>query len=269
MTLASGDKVSFQMATVQRSGNIAAKTIRLENPASPVKYQGVVNSLKDTSGFIERADVVKEIFFHLSEVEDGKEIEDNSHIQLGDDVEFIIQTRNGKEVACQLTKLPPGTVVFEDVGLEYFTGQVLKPLDRTGRYQQTDALPGRVKYRGADRSEVEVPFGEKDQVGDFTLRHGDWIKFIIATDRRDKLKRATKIELLDESFKVSDERREQGIVQAMKEGFGFLSCVDRSEKMFFHFSECLDVTRKVRKLKTILTKDKKHVLKIKKFMIKL
>ena len=269
VTLASGDKVSFQMATVQRSGNLAAKTIRLENPASPVKYQGVVNSLKDTFGFIERADVVKEIFFHLSEVEDGKEIEDNSHIQLGDDVEFIIQTRNGKEVACQLTKLPPGTVVFEDVGLEYFTGQVLKPLDRTGRYQQTDALPGRVKYRGADRSEVEVPFGEKDQVGDFTLRHGDWIKFIIATDRRDKLKRATKIELLDESFKVSDERREQGIVQAMKEGFGFLSCVDRSEKMFFHFSECLDVTRKVRKLKTILTKDKKHVLKIKKFMIKL
>merc|ERR1719483_1379848 len=78
VTLASGDKVSFQMATVQRSGNLAAKTIRLENPAAPVKYQGVVNSLKDTFGFIERADVVKEIFFHLSEVIDGKE-EDNSH----------------------------------------------------------------------------------------------------------------------------------------------------------------------------------------------
>merc|ERR1719186_1798216 len=96
VTLASGDKVSFQMATVQRSGNLAAKTIRLENPAAPVKYQGVVSSLKDTFGFIERADVVKEIFFHISEVVDGKE-EDNSHIQLGDDVEFIIQTRNGKE----------------------------------------------------------------------------------------------------------------------------------------------------------------------------
>lgn len=27
------------MATVQRSGNLAAKTIRLENPAAPVKYQ--------------------------------------------------------------------------------------------------------------------------------------------------------------------------------------------------------------------------------------
>jgi len=244
VTLSSGDKVSFQVATVQRSGNLAAKTIRLENPAAPVKYQGVVNSLKDTFGFIERADVVKEIFFHISEVIDGKE-EDNSHIQLGDDVEFIIQTRNGKEVACNLFKLPVGTVIFEDVGTEYFTGQVLKPLDRTGKYQQTDPLPGRVKYRAPDRSEVESSFGEKDQVGDFTLRHGDWIKFVIATDRRDKLKRATKIELLDESFKVSDERREQGIIQATKEGFGFLKCVERSEKMFFHFSECLEVNRKL------------------------
>merc|ERR1719460_567305 len=244
VTLASGEKVSFQMATVQRSGNLAAKTIRLENPAAPVKYQGVVNSMKETYGFIERADVVKEIIFNLNEVIEGRE-EDNSHIQLGDDVEFNIQTRNGKEVACNLTKLTTGTVVFEDVGLDYFTGQVLKPLDRAGKYQQQDPLPGRVKYRAMDRSEAEIPFGEKDQVGDFTLRHGDWIKFVVAIDRRDKLKRATRIELLDESFKVSDERREQGVVQALKEGFGFLKCVDRSEKMFFHFSECLDVNRKL------------------------
>merc|ERR1719474_2329858 len=244
VTLASGDKVSFQMATVQRSGNLAAKTIRLENPAAPVKYQGVVNSLKETYGFIERADVVKEIIFNLNEVIEGRE-EDNSHIQLGDDVEFNIQTRNGKEVACNLTKLSTGTVVFEDVGLDYFTGQVLKPLDRAGKDQQQDPLPGRAKYRTMDRSEAEIPFGEKDQVGDFTLRHGDWIKFVVAIDRRDKLKRATRIELLDESFKVSDERREQGVVQALKEGFGFIKCVDRSEKMFFHFSECLDVNRKL------------------------
>merc|ERR550539_2007822 len=244
VTLAAGEKVSFQMATVQRSGNLAAKTIRLENPAAPVKYQGVVNSMKETYGFIERADVVKEIIFNLNEVIEGRE-EDNSHIQLGDDVEFNIQTRNGKEVACNLTKLTTGTVVFEDVGLDYFTGQVLKPLDRAGKYQQQDPLPGRVKYRAMDRSEAEIPFGEKDQVGDFTLRHGDWIKFVVAIDRRDKLKRATRIELLDESFKVSDERREQGVVQALKEGFGFLKCVDRSEKMFFHFSECLDVNRKL------------------------
>ena len=98
------------------------------------------------------------------------------------------------------------------------------------------------------------------------MRHGDWIKFVIAVDRRDKLRRATKIELLDESFQVSDERREQGTVHSLRfviivkfdskiyfisncviqhfyfillcrEGFGFMRCAERDVRMFFHFSE--------------------------------
>ena len=220
-----------------------ARTIRLENPASPVKYQGVVNSIQDdkTYGFIERADVVREIFFRDSDVQSGESVD------LGDNVEFTIQTRDGKEVACNITKLPHGTVVFEDVGTEYFRGQVLKPLDRNYRgLTEGDALSGRVKYRGPDRSEKEVQFGETDQVGDFTLKHGDWIKFVIAVDRRDKHPRATKIELLDESFKVSDERREQGRVNTVKDAYGFIQCADRDAKIFFPLSECLDVTRHVK-----------------------
>ena len=67
------------------TGNLAARHVRLENPAQPVKYQGVVSSVKDSYGFIERADVVDEIFFHFSEAET---------LKLGDDVEFLIQTRN-------------------------------------------------------------------------------------------------------------------------------------------------------------------------------
>jgi cold shock CspA family protein len=42
---------------------------------------------------------------------------------------------------------------------------------------------------------------------------------------------------------VSDERREQGNVQSVKEGFGFIRCADREGRMFFHFSEWLDVKR--------------------------
>lgn len=52
----------------------------------------------------------------------------------------------------------------------------------------------------------QVSFGDKDQCGEFTLRHGDWVQFQVATDRRDQLKRATNISLLDESFNVSGER---------------------------------------------------------------
>ncbi|TRY73990.1 hypothetical protein TCAL_05535 [Tigriopus californicus] len=245
VTVTSDDKVSFQMATMARSGNLVARTIRLEDPASPVKYQGVVNSITEDHGLIERADVVREIRFHLQDMKDGFPA-----AKLGDDVEFIIQTRNGKEVASAIEILPRGTVVFEDVGAEYFKGQVLKPCDKSGFVSgghSEDALSGRVKYRGPDRSEEEIQFAEKDQVGDFTLRHGDWVKFVIAIDRRDKLKRATKIELLEESFKVSDERREHGTIEILKEKekVGVIKCADRDGQMAFKFCEILDVQRNI------------------------
>ncbi|XP_029053101.1 cold shock domain-containing protein E1 isoform X1 [Osmia bicornis bicornis] len=240
VTLRAGDRVSFQIATNQR-GNLGACHVRLENPAHPVRYCGVVCSMKENFGFIERADVVKEIFFHFSEAKSMKE-----ELKLGDDVEFIIQTRNGKEVACNITKLPPGSIVFEEVSNEVVKGQVLKPLERgTAARHQNDPLPGRIRYRDTDHSEVEIPFGDKDQKGDFTLRHGDWVQFRIATDTRDQLKRATEILLLPESFTVSGERREQGVITALKDGFGFIRCVDRDARLFFHFNEVLDVDREI------------------------
>lgn len=75
----------------------------------------------------------------------------------------------GKEVACNITKLPPGSVVFEEIGDEIYKGQVLKPLEK-GNPVRSDPLPGRIRYRAEDHSEVEVSFGDKDQKGDFTLR---------------------------------------------------------------------------------------------------
>ncbi|KAI8040549.1 hypothetical protein M5D96_006492 [Drosophila gunungcola] len=264
VNLRAGDKVSFQIATNQR-GNLGACHIRLENPAQPVKYRGVVCSMKESFGFIERADVVKEIFFHFSEAEG------NVELRPGDDVEFTIQTRSvsgsgdptnpnilqskmqsasvppqGREFACNITRLAPGSVIFEDVDSTVYKGQVLKSLDRNNPVRQNnDPLPGRIRYRALDYSEVEVPFGDKDQKGDFTLRHGDWVQFLLATDRRDQLQRATSIALLDETFKVSGEKREQGTIASLKEGFGFLRCVERQARLFFHFTEVLDTSREI------------------------
>ncbi|XP_057322058.1 cold shock domain-containing protein E1 [Microplitis mediator] len=240
VTLRAGDKVSFQIATNQR-GNLGACHVRLENPAHPVRYRGVICTMKESFGFIERADVVKEIFFHFSEAKSLKE-----ELKLGDDVEFIIQTRNGKEVACNISKLPPGSIIFEEISNEIIKGQVLKTLERgNAARHQNDPLPGRIRYRAADYSEEEIPFGDKDQKGDFTLKHGDWVQFLIATDTRDQLKRATEISLLPESFTVSGERREQGIIAALKDGFGFIRCVDRDARLFFHFNEVLDIDREI------------------------
>ena len=55
---------------------------------------------------------------------------------------------------------------------------------------------------------AEIPYGDKDQKGEYTLQQGDIVEFSIATDRRDKLQRATNIKLLNETFEKTTERRE-------------------------------------------------------------
>lgn len=82
-------------------GTLGACHIRFENPVHPVKYHGVVCSMKESFGFIERADVVKEIFFHFSEAKTKEEL------ILGDDVEFIIQTRNVSFFHLIMSKIKP------------------------------------------------------------------------------------------------------------------------------------------------------------------
>ena len=77
-------------------------------------------------------------------------------------------------MACSIIKLPSGTVVFEDINPEPLYGQVLKPLECGSNVAKlnTEPLNGRLRYRGRDRLEVEIPFGDKDQKGEYTLRYG-------------------------------------------------------------------------------------------------
>ena len=56
--------------------------------AEKPKIHGIVSSLKDSFGFIERADMVAEIFFHYSEFQG-----DIRELMIGDDVEFGMQQR--------------------------------------------------------------------------------------------------------------------------------------------------------------------------------
>lgn len=197
-----GDKVTFQMATDKCTGNLRARNIRLEKP-QPQRHQGVICTLKETFGFIERDDVVKEIFFHSSECKDFK------NLNLGDDVEFTVHTRNNKEVATNIVRLPFGTVVFDDIADEIVIGQVTKVLDRQ-QTRHVDPMSGKICYRRDDR-EMEISFGEKGTKGEFTLQEGSWVQFNIATDRRDQLQHATNIDLLDENFLVSNEISEHEI----------------------------------------------------------
>ena len=60
----------------------------LVEAAEKPKIHGIVSSLKDSFGFIERADMVAEIFFHYSEFQG-----DIGELLIGDDVEFGMQQR--------------------------------------------------------------------------------------------------------------------------------------------------------------------------------
>lgn len=235
-----GDEVTFYIATDKRNGNIRARKIKVVQAAEQDKFQGVVCSMKDTFGFIERSDVVKEIFFHYSEFQGNI-----NELVLGDDVEFTIQSRNGKEVATEIKKLPEGTVIFEDVALEKRRGKVQKTLKTPHGRRQSDPLAGRIVYETVN-GPIEIPYGDKDQHGDYTLQSGDIVDFNIATDRRDKLQRATNILLVEDTFRVNGENREKGVVAAVKDGFGFITCADRDQRMFFHFSELMKANQEVK-----------------------
>uniref|UniRef100_A0A673BB60 Cold shock domain-containing protein E1 n=1 Tax=Sphaeramia orbicularis TaxID=375764 RepID=A0A673BB60_9TELE len=217
--LDTGDKVSFYMETNKHTGAVSARNIQLVKKKQ-MRCQGVVCATKEAFGFIERADVVKEIFFHYSEFKGDLEA-----LQAGDDVEFTIKDRNGKEVATDVRLLPQGTVIFEDISIEQFEGTVIKVIPKVPTKNQNDPLPGRIS---------------KDTKSKVTLLEGDHIQFNISTDRRDKLERATNIDILPDTFNFTKETREMGVIAAIRDGFGFIKCVDRDARMFFHFSEVLE-----------------------------
>uniref|UniRef100_A0A3Q3A9Q1 Cold shock domain-containing protein E1 n=1 Tax=Kryptolebias marmoratus TaxID=37003 RepID=A0A3Q3A9Q1_KRYMA len=207
--LETGDKVSFYMETNKHTGAVSARNIQLVKKKQ-ARCQGVVCATKEAFGFIERADVVKEIFFHYSEFKGDLEA-----LQAGDDVEFTIKDRNVNP--------------FTNVTIEHSSLSSSK----------NDPLPGRISAR-ISFADKELPFGEKDTKSKVTLLEGDHIQFNISTDRRDKLERATNIEILPDTFNFTKETREMGVIAAIRDGFGFIKCVDRDARMFFHFSEVLE-----------------------------
>ncbi|XP_078500504.1 cold shock domain-containing protein E1 isoform X7 [Lissotriton helveticus] len=206
--LETGDKINFIIDTNKHTGAVSARNIMLLKKKQ-MRCQGVVCAMKEAFGFIERGDVVKEIFFHYSEFKGDLEA-----LQPGDDVEFTIKDRNGKEVATDVRLLPQGTVIFEDISIEYFEGTVTKVIPKMPNKNQNDPLPGRIKVDFVIPK--ELPFGDKDTKSKVTLLEGDHVRFNISTDRRDKLERATNIEVLSDSFHYTDESREMDMLSAQR-----------------------------------------------------
>jgi len=233
--LRKGDMVSFQIATNKRSGVMRARKVKyVSDYKQPNTVQGIVSSLKESFGFIERADVVAEIFFHYSEFNG-----DVNELMIGDDVDFQLVNRLGKEIAVKVNKLEPGTVVFEDISTTRFRGHVLKAINTRLLNNSVDGhLTGMIEYQGKTDTH-EVLFGDRDTEDDIQLQKGDVVEFNVSTDRRDNLQRAVNIKLISVVLK-DGQKRDVGVVTALKEGFGFIKCAEQDLSIFFHFSEILE-----------------------------
>ncbi|CAF0873866.1 unnamed protein product [Adineta ricciae] len=235
-----GDQVSFLVGQDRRTNQFFARNVALLNKCLPPlssnvkRYRGVISTMKDSFGFIEREDALKEIFFHITEF--GPNIATNS-VQPGVEVEFDIQDRHNKEVACNITILPKGTVEFDEIDKISYIGRILQPLKLK---KSDDALAGRLLYDSLDKKMSELPFGERDRCGLYTLLENDIVQFSIAKDKRDGMMRATQIALLDQSFLKSKEQRQMGTVMKLDSTIGGqIKCLLSDQIVSFRFSEVM------------------------------
>uniref|UniRef100_H2Z8A0 CSD domain-containing protein n=1 Tax=Ciona savignyi TaxID=51511 RepID=H2Z8A0_CIOSA len=243
LALLPGDKVSFNIATEKRTGVMRARKITLVERAPPKRFNGIVTAMKESFGFIERSDIVKEIFFHYSEV-----LANVPDLHVGDHVEFSVQERNNKDVATEIRLLPLGSVQLEEISNELYVGTIEKPLPA----KAPNKVMNEVRFKASKIFLIQrkrIRFGEKDRAANclHTLCKGDQVSFLTITDKRNGQQRAAGVTLLlEKTIIVSKEKREQGIVAAVKEGFGFIKCVERDSRLFFHCCEMLDPAHHVR-----------------------
>lgn len=123
-----------------------------------VMEQGSIRSLKESFGFIYCANRAEELFFHFSQVQGAMRATD---LKIDDEVEFRVGTAQGdkeKMAGYEVTRLKPGTVVWEteDEPGERFQGIVQKPIrtDRNGNMQQEGILRVLELTQVGDTSEV-------------------------------------------------------------------------------------------------------------------
>ena len=144
-----------------------------------------------------------EIFFHYSQV-----AADVPDLRVGNDVEFSIENRKDKEVAVNVSLLPDGSVVFDDICEKILSGRLLTiPTNKRDEGKIECASDGKI-----------YAFSEADRDGNaYTMQENDTVRFLVATDRRDQSKRAVSIQLDIDTTKVEkNEEREIGIVAAVK-----------------------------------------------------
>jgi cold shock CspA family protein len=273
-----GDRVRFNVALNSILGAYYACRIEPVNSNSfqqqqqqqmPKQlYRGIITSLKDTFGKIEREDLLKETFFHFTEYKSGSNANDEQ-LRIGLNVEFEIQDKYGKEIATNIKSLPEGTVCFDELSQTVYIGRVVQaPI----RLNNGSVTLGRLIYDNNQDNLGELTFGENDraliiasdatanggQNNKYTLLEGDFVQFRIATDKRRKfatqsnnIQRATQLTLIEEhnlaqNSQNTHENREKGVLIKINNDqikYGAIKCLEREDLVYFAFNEIINYAK--------------------------
>ena len=134
------DEVMFSVVHDKLTGKKRAIGISVTKKYEVPKTDGIICSLKDCFGFIDRADVAAEVFFHFTEFH-GRDPP-----QVGDEVRFELTERQGKPIAAAVQVLPRGTVQFETVEDKVIEGVVSRAV-RKGKRNDRSAPTGSITYK--------------------------------------------------------------------------------------------------------------------------
>jgi len=214
---------------------------------SPREF-GIIALLKDDKGFgfIKSPAAVENLFFHVSRLINERDWP-SDRVRVGDECEFeLVADRSGNLSADMVRSAPEGSAVFEKVSATGVSGKIVKDLRKVrspfgGRNNTVDQFEGRLEYtpegEGDEPAEpVELPFGFADIDSiNAQLWEGDEVTFDVVDDLRFKKRIAANFTLV----RCSPKDRTTGIVDLVKDGFGFIECSDRPARLFFHFQEIL------------------------------
>jgi cold shock CspA family protein len=229
-------------------------------PYGAQRFKGQVCSLKSGYGFIKRLNVDKEIFFHITQVQNGTSgstdaenvVKDGKKVQVGDKVDFSIGFHEDREVASQINILPKNfPMEFDKIEFDLisrqisdYNGTIMKPCDKSNLDQ-----PGIILIEDGLNRKEKIFYYERDRQNSFTLLEHDKVIYNKAIDKRSQKERAINIRLRIDKI---TEKREKGIVAAVKGSYGFIKRdktrldrkMNQESRIFFHSSEILDISSK-------------------------
>ncbi|KAL7669171.1 hypothetical protein ACOME3_009837 [Neoechinorhynchus agilis] len=223
---------------------------------------GVISTMSDTYGLIERSDIVSRITFDINELQGSANL-----FKLGSSVEFelSLDPETGEHRAKSIRLLANGKVVFNEIDSTIRIGRVAC-LPHTQPKRRSTVLKsdlsesvmdvdGLIVYDSDDAQVSSISFNATDRIGVFTLFLNDIVTFKISTDKRDGVQRAINVKLaIDQSFLQHREVRKSAIIALLdhSNSSGLLFSIDDSNFVKFDFNELIPNTNERSDKRTVI-----------------